>query len=63
MKKLTLTIEPGEQIALFGSDDIGKMAIIYSLLRYYQNTNEEGFIKISNQSVENIGRKCRIVLM
>ena len=45
---------------MFGSDDIGKMAIIYSLLRYFKNTNPAGFIKISDYSVENVGRKCNI---
>lgn len=36
---------------MFGSDDIGKVSIIYSLLRYYNNDNPEGFIKIGDHSV------------
>lgn len=51
MKNLSMKIESGEQLALFGSDDIAKMAVIYSLLRYYHNSNDKGFVKISDFEV------------
>lgn len=42
-----MRIESGQQVAIFGSDEIGKMSIIYSILRYYNNENKNGHIKIS----------------